>query len=288
MKKLRWFGKTYIGFLMAFFYLPIIVLIIFSFNESKSRAYFTGFTLDWYKKLFTNELILTSLLNTLIIALVSSVVATVIGTAAAIGMRSMNKWMRGVHLNFTYLPMINPEIVTGVSMMLLFVSFQRIFSWLAEVTGGLVNIPFSFGFVTLILAHITFNIPYVILNVSPKLRQMDQNVYDAARDLGCNEWQALYRVVIPDIMPGISAGFLTSITMSLDDFVISYFVSGPNSQTLPITIYSMMRKKVSPEANALSAIIFVVVLAVLILINLNDMRKEKTRKRTGGGSHVVA
>jgi len=288
MKKLRWFGKTYIGFLMAFFYLPIIVLIIFSFNESKSRAYFTGFTFDWYKKLFTNELILTSLLNTLIIALVSSVVATVIGTAAAIGMRSMNKWMRGVHLNFTYLPMINPEIVTGVSMMLLFVSFQRIFSWLAEVTGGLVNIPFSFGFITLILAHITFNIPYVILNVSPKLRQMDQNVYDAARDLGCNEWQALYRVVIPDIMPGISAGFLTSITMSLDDFVISYFVSGPNSQTLPITIYSMMRKKVSPEANALSAIIFVVVLAVLILINLNDMRKEKTRKRTGGGSHVVA
>lgn len=281
MSRLRWYAKTYVGFLLAFFYLPIAVLIVYSFNASKSRAYFTGFTLDWYRQLFSNELILTSLMNTIIIALVSSVAAAIIGTAAAVGLRSMNRWLRTLHLNFTYLPMINPEIVTGVSLMLLFVSFQRILS--------AVNVPFSFGYITLILAHITFNIPYVILNVSPKLRQMDPNIVDAARDLGCDEWQAFYKVVIPDIMPGIVAGFLTSITMSLDDFVISYFVSGPASQTLPITIFSMMRKKVSPEANALSAIIFVVVLAVLIIVNIYDAQKEKqTRRRREGGSHVAA
>ncbi|MDR2931619.1 MAG: ABC transporter permease subunit, partial [Oscillospiraceae bacterium] len=148
-------------------------------------------------------------------------------------------------------------------------------------------IAFDFGYITLILAHITFNIPYVILNVMPKLRQMDANVYEAALDLGCNEWQAFTKVVIPDILPGIMAGFLTSITMSLDDFIISYFVSGPTSQTLPITIFSMTRRKVSPEINALSTIIFVVVLLVLIIVNINDARKDKNmRKRAGGGARV--
>ncbi|MDL2233156.1 ABC transporter permease [Ruminococcaceae bacterium OttesenSCG-928-L11] len=282
---MKWYAKTYIGFIMAFLYLPILVLIVYSFNESKSRSYFTGFTLNWYKQLFTNDLIINSLMNTLVVALISSVVATIIGTAAAIGIMNMNKWLRAAVMNFTYLPIINPEIITGVSMMLLFGAFQTLFAWLGENTG--VNIPFQFGYVTLVLAHITFNIPYVILNVMPKLRQMDKSIYEAALDLGCNEWQAFTKVVVPDIMPGITAGFLTSITMSLDDFIISYFVSGPTSQTLPITIFSMTRRKVSPEINALSTIIFVVVLAVLILVNINDARKEKLlRKKAGGGSRA--
>lgn len=287
MKKMRWYAKTYVGAIMAFFYLPIAVLILYSFNESKSRAYFTGFTFDWYRRLFTNDLIMRSLWNTLLIAVVSAALATIIGTAAAIGLNRMKKAARSVILNLTYLPLINPEIVTGVSMMLLFVSFQAILSGLNAATGGAVSLELGFGYVTLILAHITFNIPYVILNVMPKLRQVDTSVYEAALDLGCNNLQAFTKVVIPDIMPGITAGFLTSITMSLDDFVISYFVSGPTSQTLPITIFSMMRRKVSPEVNALSTIIFLVVLAVLILVNVLEARREKAMgKRLGAVSRV--
>lgn len=272
-RKLKWYAKTYIGAIMAFLYMPIAVLIVFSFNQSKSRAYWTGFTLNWYKELFSNELIISSLWNTLIIAFLSSLIATVIGTAAAIGLSRMNKWVRGIVLNITYMPMINPDIITGVSMMLLFGLFQALVAWM----GGLFGTSWSFesGFWTLLLAHITFNIPYVILNVRPKLRQMDPSIYEAARDLGCNEWQAIRKVVLPDIMPGIVAGFLTSITMSLDDFVISYFVTGASFQTLPITIFSMTRRKVSPEINALSTIIFVVVLVVLVLVNISDSRKEK-------------
>ncbi len=271
MKTMRWYAKTYLGFIIAFFYLPIAVLILYSFNESKSRSYFTGFTLDWYKRLFTNELIIRSLLNTLMIALVASIVATIIGTMAAIGLHRMNKMMKSLILNFTYLPIINPEIVTGVSMMLLFLSFQ----------GGLIYLGakgFAFGYGTLIIAHITFCIPYVILNVSPKLRQVDNSIYEAAMDLGCNGFQAFTKVIIPDIMPGIVAGFLTSITMSLDDFIISYFVSGPTSQTLPITIFSMMRRKVSPEVNALSTIIFLVVLTVLVLVNVFEAKNQQIKR----------
>ena len=281
-ERLKWYAKTYIGAIIAFLYLPILVLIFNSFNESKSRAYFTGFTLNWYKQLLTNDLIISSLRTTLIIALISSVVATAIGTAAAIGISNMRKMSRAVVMNLTYIPIINPEIVTGVSMMLLFGFFNVFFGWLADNTG--VNIGFEFGFPTLVLAHITFNIPYVILNVMPKLRQMDQNVYEAALDLGCNEWQAFIKVVIPDIMPGIIAGFLTAVTMSLDDFVISYFVSGPTSQTLPITIFSMTRRKVSPEINALSSIIFVVVLGVLLTVNLYDARKERVARRVAAAA----
>ena len=275
--RLKWYAKTYIGAIVAFLYMPILVLIVYSFNESKSRSYFTGFTLNWYRQLFTNDLIISSLRTTLLIALLSSVVATVIGTAAAIGISNMKKMSRAVVMNLTYIPIINPEIVTGVSLMLLFGLFNVFFGWIGENTG--LNIGFEFGFPTLLLAHITFNLPYVILNVMPKLRQMDQNVYEAALDLGCNEWQAFIKVVVPDIMPGIVAGFLTSITMSLDDFVISYFVSGPTSQTLPITIFSMTRRKVSPEINALSSIIFIVVLAALLTVNLHDARRERLARK---------
>jgi spermidine/putrescine transport system permease protein len=282
--RMKWYAKTYVGAIIAFLYLPILVLIVYSFNESKSRSYFSGFTFDWYTRLFTNELILSSMRTTLILALASSVAATIIGTAAAIGISNMKKASRAFVMNMTYVPIINPEIVTGVSLMLLFGFFNVFFTWFGDNTG--VRAGFEFGFPTLILAHITFNIPYVILNVMPKLRQMDRNIYEAALDLGCNEWQAFFKVVVPDIMPGIVAGFLTSITMSLDDFVISYFVSGPTSQTLPITIFSMTRRKVSPEINALSSVIFVVVLVALLTVNLHDARKERHARRITNGSGV--
>ena len=217
----------------------------------------TGFTFDWYIKLFHNQLIIKSVINTFIVAISSSIIATILGTAAAIGINSLNKTMKSSIMTITYIPIINPEIVTGVSLMLLF-SFLKM----------------QFGFSTLILAHITFNIPYVILNVIPKIRQIDKYIYDAAMDLGCSPFMTLFKVIIPEIMPGILAGFIMSFTFSLDDFVISYFTSGPTSQTLPIIIFSMTRRKVSPEINALSTIIFILVLSILLITNLNKNKKR--------------
>lgn len=268
MKRL---SKAYFWVVMAFLYMPIGVLIFFSFNESKSRSVFTGFTFDWYRKLFSNSVILDSLKTTLIIAVVSTVFAVIIGTAAAIGINAMNKWARGLIMNITYLPIINPEIVTGVSLMLLFVFMK-----------SKIGIPIDFGYPTLILAHITFNIPYVILNVLPKLRQMDRFVYEAALDLGCPPFKAFWKVVLPEIMPGVMSGFLMAFTYSLDDFIISYFNAGATAQTLPITIYSMTRRKVSPEINALSTIIFAVVITVLLIYNFAGARKEKLERQKEG------
>lgn len=244
---------------MLFLYAPIFVLIVFSFNQSKSKSVFTGFTLDWYAKLFNNEIILSSLRNTLIIAVIASFGATILGTSAAIGINSMKKVPKAVVMNITNIPVINPEIVTGVSLMLLFVFFAA-------------RMNFEFGFVTLIIAHITFDVPYVILNVLPKFKQMNPSIYEAAQDLGCNPAQAFFKVVLPEIMPGVLSGFLMAFAFSLDDFVVSYFTSGSTFQTLPITIYSMTRKRVSPQINALSTIIFVVVMAILITKNILERR----------------
>lgn len=262
MKKRFSFTKIYTALVFAFLYIPIFVLIANSFNASKSRTVWTGFTLDWYSKLIHNETILSSLLNTLIVALAASVAATILGTAAAIGIYNMRTLSRRIVMNISNLPLLNPEIVTGVSLMLLFKFMQM-----------------EFGYVTLILAHVSFCVPYVILNVMPKLRQMDRNLCEAAQDLGCNQWQVFRKVVIPEILPGIITGFLMSVTYSIDDFVISYFTYGATSQTLSITIYSMTRRKVSPEVNALSAIIFVVVLAVLLVVNIADIRRHKKEVR---------
>lgn len=256
MKKI--YSKLYYTLLFGFLYIPIFVLIANSFNESKSRNVWTGFTFDWYIKLFNDEDIINALINTCVIAVIASVVATILGTAAAIGIFNMKKRVRSLIINATYLPIINPEIVTGVSLMLLFV-FLKI----------------DLGYLTLVLSHITFCVPYVILCVLPKLRQMDTHLYEAAMDLGCNPKQAFLKVVVPEITPGIITGFLMSLTYSIDDFVISYFTSGPTSQTLPITIFSMTRRKVSPKLNALSAIIFVVVLAILLIMNIREMRSAK-------------
>lgn len=259
MKKL---SKVYLSLVLTFLYLPILVLIIFSFNVSKSRSVFTGFTLDWYQKLFHNELIMASLGNTLIVAVIASVCATVLGTVAAIGIYKMRKVPKMMVMEVTNIPITNPEIVTGVSLMLLFVFFAA-------------RMNLEFGFVTLIIAHITFDVPYVVMNVIPKLRQMDANLYEAAQDLGCGPVRSFFKVVLPEILPGVVSGFLMAFTFSLDDFVVSYFTSGSGAQTLPITIYAMTRRKVSPEINALSTIIFVVVLAVLLLKNLLENRSTR-------------
>ena len=266
MKKGRLLANAYLVLVFGFLYVPIAVLIAFSFNESKSRTVFTGFTFKWYQNLFHNDMVLKSLGVSLGVAFAAACIATVVGTLAAIGISSMNKRARGAVMAVSYVPVVNPEIITGVSLMLLFVFVKN------------AGVQLEFGFVTLVLAHITFNIPYVILNVMPKLRQMDVSVYEAAQDLGCSPMQAFFKVVIPEIMPGILAGFLMAVTYSLDDFIISYFVTGPTSQTLPITIFSMTRRKVSPEINALSTIIFVVVLIVLLAVNLNDARRERENR----------
>lgn len=247
---------------LLFLYIPIFVLIVFSFNSTKSRSVFSEFTFDWYIKLFQNELIMKSLLNTIIVAVIASIAATILGTAAAIGINAMKKTPRAVVMNVTNLPIINPEIVTGVSLMLLFVTFTA-------------RMNLEFGFLTLIIAHITFDVPYVILSIMPKFRQMNPHLYEAAQDLGCGPVSAFFRVVLPEIMSGVVSGFLMSFTFSLDDFIVSYFTSGSTSQTLPITIYSMTRRKVSPEINALSTIIFVVVLIVLVVKNILERQGIK-------------
>ncbi|MGN0553261.1 MAG: ABC transporter permease [Oscillospiraceae bacterium] len=262
MKKL---SKVYLALVMMFLYVPIFVLIVFSFNTTKSRSVMSGFTFDWYIKLFKNEIIMSSLVNTIIIAILASIASTILGTAAAVGINNMKKVPRMIVLNITNFPIINPEIVTGVSLMLLFVFFAA-------------RMNFEFGFVTLLIAHITFDVPYVILNVMPKLRQMDPFVYEAAQDLGCNPLQAFFKVVLPEIMPGVVSGFLISFTFSLDDFIISYFTCGSSMQTLPVTIYSMTRRKVSPEINALSTIIFLVVVVILVIKNILEIKSNAKEK----------
>ncbi len=256
-------SKLYLALVMLFLYAPIFVLIVFSFNTTKSRSVMSGFTFDWYVKLFHNELILSSLWNTIIVAVIASLGATILGAAAAVGISGMKRLPKTIVMQGTNIPIMNPEIVTGVSLMLLFVFFMA-------------RMNLEMGFVTLIIAHITFDVPYVILNVIPRFRQMDPNLYEAAQDLGCNGVSAFFKVVLPEIMPGIISGFLMSFTFSLDDFVVSYFTSG-TTQTLPITIYSMTRRKVSPEINALSTIIFLVVVAVLVINNVIERRNLRKR-----------
>ncbi|MEG0910653.1 MAG: ABC transporter permease [Ruthenibacterium sp.] len=274
MKKSRVFQTAYLCAIFGFLYVPIAVLIAFSFNESKSRTVFTNFTFKWYQNLFHNDMILKSLLVSLAIAFVSAIIATVLGTMAAIGINSMKKRTRSAILSASYVPVINPEIITGVSMMLLFVVFNgQISNILSSVFKT--EISFSgFGIVTLLIAHITFNLPYVIFSVSPKLRQLDIRMYEAALDLGCTPSQAFFKVVLPEIMPAILSSFLICLTYSIDDFIISYFTSG-TVQTLPIAIYSMTKKKVSPEINALSSLMFVTILTIILVSNRVDSVREK-------------
>ncbi len=263
-------SRIYIALVFLFLYAPIFVLILFSFNSTSSTSVFSGFSLEWYKAILEDEATLKSLYNTVILAVASSLVSTVLGTAAAVGIDRFKKGpARSGVMAVTNIPMMNPEIVTGISMMLLFV-----------FVGRLINTDSVLGFGTLLIAHVTFSLPYVILNVLPKLRQTDRNLAEAAQDLGCKPVAAFFKVVLPSIMPGILTGMIMAFTLSLDDFIISYFTSGPGFQTLPIAIFSMTKKRVKPDMYALSALIFVSILVLLILYNLAQSKSEdKTKKK---------
>jgi spermidine/putrescine transport system permease protein len=247
---------------MVFLYLPIVVLITLSFNDSKLSSW-NGFTLRWYLELFKDKQIISALYSTITVAAISSFVATVIGSIAAIGIYKMDRAFRGIVLQLTNIPILNPDIVTGLSLMILYVFVMDI------LRVG------NFGFLSLILSHIAFNIPYVVLSILPRLRQLDKNIYEAALDLGAGHFFALKRVIIPEIMPGIVTGILLAFTLSIDDFVISFFTTGPGVTNLSIMVYSMARKGVNPKINALSTLMF---LSVLILLYVVNMRSKTTGK----------
>ena len=265
--------RTYVILVFCFMYLPIAVMIAFSFNESKSRSNFTGFTLGWYKSLFHNEMILSALGLSLVLALVSSIIATVLGTLATLGINSMSRKSQLIINNISYVPVVNPEIITGVSLMLLFVAYQRFAGRVEFLPDTIMGLP------TLLIAHITFNLPYVILNVMPKLKQMDKDLVEAALDLGCTPMQAFTKVVIHEIMPGIISGALMAFTMSLDDFVISYFVTGSSFITLPVEIYNYTKKPIQPKIYALFTLMFIVILVLMVVMNLLQAKSEKNRQQ---------
>ncbi|MBQ2603347.1 MAG: ABC transporter permease [Oscillospiraceae bacterium] len=270
-------SKVYTALIFVFLFAPIVILLVFSFNEARSLSVFSGFSLKWYRELFRDEATLESVRNTLLLAVSSMAISTVIGVAAAVGIdRLRNKWLKTAIKTATDIPMTNPDIITGISLMLMFVFAGRLF--------GFAN---SLSFWTMLIAHVTFCLPYVILQVLPKLRQMDPALPEAALDLGCTPRQAFFKVTIPEIMPGIITGAIMAFTMSLDDFVISYFTSGAGFQTLPIRIYNMTKKTVTPKMYALATIIFFVILALLLISNLTDddalrARREKKKNKVKG------
>lgn len=281
MKKSNRIGsRLFIGLTFLFLYLPIFLLIVFSFNAGESSAVWQGFSLDWYQALFQNRLIMESLYTTLLVSLLATVIATAAGTFAAIGLYSLSKRKRDALLVVNDIPMMNADIVTGVSLCLFFVAFFQGWGGFARWFNGIqsaVELPdrLVLGFGTMLLAHIAFNIPYVILNVAPKLRQMDKNLVDAAQDLGCTWMQAFWKVILPEIKPGIVSGALIAFTMSIDDFVISYFTAGSATSTLAMRIYSMTKKRITPEVNAVSTLLFLSVLVLLVLNNVREVRQER-------------
>ena len=257
----NFFKRFYLVLICVILYAPIITLMVLSFNSSKSRSKWGGFTTKWYVELFKNNSIMNALYTTLIIALLSALIATILGTAAAIGIQAMRKKMRTVVTGVTNIPMLNADIVTGISLMLLFIACR-----------------FSLGFKTILIAHITFNIPYVILSVLPKLRQTNVSTYEAALDLGASPLYAFFKVIFPDILPGVSSGFLLAFTMSLDDFIITHFTKGPGVDTLSTKIYSEVRKGINPSMYALSTLMFLVVMILLLLINMKPDEKAAGAK----------
>ena len=267
----KYLQKIYLALIFILLYAPIVTLIVLSFNQSKTRAKWGGFTLKWYKELLKNEQIMSAFYTTLIIAFISAAIATVIGTAAAIAIQGMKQKWKTMYMGLTNIPMMNAEIVMGVSLMLLFIAFHM-----------------TLGFGTILIAHITFNIPYVILSVLPKLKQTNRYTYEAALDLGASPVKAFFKVVFPDIVPGVFSGFMLAFTMSLDDFVITHFTKGPGIDTLSTKIYTEVRKGIKPEIYALSTIMFVTVLVLLLLINYSPKVEEETvvRKKVRRPSKV--
>ncbi len=269
-------GRLFLALSFLFLYAPILVLVVFSFNASKSKAVWAGFTLDWYVQLFQNEMILNALWTTLAVSALAAILSTVMGTAAAIGFRNMKRRSRGVCMMVNNIPLTNADIITGVSMMLLFL--LAVDAWNGSL-GSLFGLRLNMGFWSLLIAHITFDVPNVILSVSPKLRQLDPNIYEAAQDLGDHGFHAFRKVVLPEIMPGVVNGLIMAFTLSIDDFVISYFTAGAQTQTLSMVIYSMAKKQVSPEINALSALMFVTVVGLMVAFNLRQAREERLAKQ---------
>ncbi|HAY73379.1 MAG TPA: putrescine aminotransferase [Ruminococcaceae bacterium] len=250
------------------------MLIVLSFNGTNSTSVINGFSFKWYVELFKDSATINALTNTLLLAVTSAITATVIGTLAAVGIDKMKKgFVKSSVMTVTNIPMMNPEIVTGVSMMLLFVFI-----------GSILGAKGVLGFWTLFIAHVTFSLPYVILNVMPKLRQTDANLSQAAQDLGCPPVKAFMKVVLPSILPGVVAGLIMAFTLSFDDFIISYFVSGPKFQTLPIRIFSMTKKRVTPDMYALSTIMFIVILVLLVLVNVLQAKGDNKREKKGGAA----
>lgn len=275
-------NRILMALVFLFLYAPIFILIIFSFNAGTSSSVWKGFSLNWYVELFHNRLIMQSVYTTLLVSLLATIIATVAGTFAAIGFYAMRRKVRDPLMAVNNIPMMNADIVTGVSLCLLFVVLFGFWNSIAEwfnTVQSLITLPtkLNMGFGTLLIAHICFNIPYVILSVGPKLRQMDRNLIDAAQDLGCTWMQAFRKVVIPEIKPGVVSGALTAFTMSIDDFIISYFTAGSSTSTLAMTIYGMTKKRVSPEINAISTLLFVTVLVLLAIVNM----RENHAKRQG-------
>ncbi len=256
----RFFKRFYLAIIFVFLYAPIVVLMVLSFNSSKYMSKWTGFSLKWYEQLFSSSMILSALRTTLIIAFVSALVATVIGTVACIGINNMKKAPRTLLMGLNNIPLMNADIVTGISLMLCFIAFG-----------------ISLGFGTVLVAHITFNIPYVVLSVMPKIKQTEKSTYEAALDLGATPVYAFFKVVFPDILPGILSGFLLAFTMSLDDFIITHFTKGAGINTLSTLIYSEVRKGIKPSLYALSTILFLAVLILLIIVNLP---KKKSKGET--------
>lgn len=257
----KYLSKIYMALIFIFLYAPIVVLAVFSFNESKSRGNWTGFSLKWYIELFKDTDIRSAFYYTITIAIISAVIATILGTIAAIGINAMNGKTKSIMLNVNYLPVVNPDIVTGISLMILYISFN-----------------IDFGFNTVLISHIVFNTPYVILSILPKLKQLDVHMTEAAMDLGATPMYALRKVIIPEIKPGIVTGFLMAFTLSIDDFIISYFTKGEGVTNLSIVIYSMARRGVRPTINALSTIMLTAVLLLMILINKRSNGAEKSKK----------
>lgn len=278
------FNRTFTALVFLFLYLPIFLLIVFSFNQGNSNTVWTGFSLHWYKELFQDRLIMRSVYTTLLVSVLATLIATVGGTFAAIGFYSLRRRKRAVLNTVNNIPMMNADIVTGVAMCLFFVAFFGLWSNFAEWVNSIQSLfvlpeRLTLGFGTLLIAHITFNIPYVILSVGPKLRQMDKNLIDAAQDLGCTWFQSFFKVMLPEIKPGIISGALTAFTMSVDDFIISYFTAGSSSSTLAMTIYGMTKKRVTPEINAISTLLFAVVLILLVITNIRESRQEQLEQR---------
>ena len=254
---MKFIKRFYLGLVLAFLYIPIVVLIVQSFNAGKSRAKWEGFSFRWYEELFKDPNIMNSLVITLAIAVLAALFATIIGTLAAIGIHAMKRRPQHLMLTLNNIPMTMPDIVTGISLMLLFIFTQV-----------------ERGFVTMLLAHITFDVPYVILSIMPKLKQMNKNTYEAALDLGATPMYALFHVILPQIMPGVITGAMLAFTLSLDDFTISYFTTNPLVQNLSTLIYSQARKGIKPTMNALSALMFVALLVLLLVVNKRTAEEE--------------